>query len=129
MAQTTPEPVAFISHFRIKPGKLEEIRTFFGVMASQLEIDKPRTAAYLAYADDKGERLTIIHLFPDADAMDVHFGGAEERSKGAYELFTPTGWEIYGRPSPAALAQMEREAAEAGVTLTVLPASAGGFLR
>jgi hypothetical protein len=123
------EAVAFISHFRIKPGKLEAIRALFGAMTSQLEVDKPRTAAYLAFADYEGERLTIVHLFPDAEAMDVHFGGAEERSKGAYELFTPTGWEICGAAHPATVAQMEREAVEAGVTLTVLPSSVGGFLR
>jgi quinol monooxygenase YgiN len=123
------DAVAFISHFRMKPGKLEEVRALFGAMASQLSEAKPRTSAYLAFADDAGERLTILHLFPDADAMDAHFGGAEERSQGAYELFTPTGWEIYRNASPAALAQMEREAAEAGVPLTVLPLSVGGFLR
>jgi hypothetical protein len=123
------DAVAFISHFRVKRGKLDEIRAMFGAMAAQLEVDKPRTGAYLAYADEAGERLTILHLFPDADAMDVHFGGAEERSKGAYELFTPAGWEIYGTPSAAALSQMEREAAEAGVSLTVLPSAVGGFLR
>ena len=129
MTQTMLEAVVFISHFRIKPGKLEEIRALFGAMAPQLERAKPRTSAYLAYADEQGEQLTIVHLFPDAEAMDAHFGGAEERSQGAYELFTPTGWEIYGTPSPAVLEQMTREAAEAGVPLTVLPASVGGFLR
>lgn len=61
--------------------------------------------------------------------MDLHFEGAADRSKAAYELFEPDGWEIYGSPSTAALGMIERDAAEAGVALTVQPGSLGGFLR
>ena len=123
------EPIAFISHFRVKPGKLKEVRRLFGSFATQLAVDKPRTTGYLAYVDEAGKRLTILHLFPDAEAMDLHFEGADARSAAAYELFEPSGWEIYGAPSAAALETMQRDAAAAGVSLTVEPTSLGGFLR
>jgi hypothetical protein len=61
--------------------------------------------------------------------MDLHFEGAEERSKLAYEFLEPRGWEIYGRPSEAALEAMRRAAASAEVTLTVQAEYSGGFLR
>ena len=123
------EAIAFISHFRIKPGKLEEVRAAIGAVAAQLAAAKPRTTAFLAYVDEAGQRLSIVHLFADAAAMDLHIEGAADRSQAAYELFEPAGWEIYGTPSAAAREMIERNAADAGVTLTVEPDALGGFLR
>jgi hypothetical protein len=123
------EPIAFISHFRVKEGRLEQVHSMFAAGATQLEGAKPRTAAFLGYLDEQGAHLTIVHLFPDAAAMDLHFEGAADRSGAAYELFEPEGWEIYGSPSAAAVGIIERDAAKAGVTLTVQPGSLGGFLR
>jgi hypothetical protein len=123
------EPITFISHFRVKEGKAEALRSMFAAGAAQLGVAKPRTAAFVGYLDKTGSLLTIVHLFPDAAAMDLHVEGAAERSQAAYELFEPAGWEIYGTPSPAALDMIRREAAEAGVSLTVAPDALGGFSR
>jgi hypothetical protein len=123
------EPIAFISHFRIKKGKIAAVRTMFAAGATQLAVAKPRTAAFLGYLDEEGARLTIVHLFPDAEAMDLHFEGSDERSRAAYELFEPAGWEIYGTPSAAALTTIQTQASEAGVSLTLAPQPVGGFTR
>jgi quinol monooxygenase YgiN len=123
------EPIVFISHFRIKGDQLDAFRTHFQVGAAGLQAEKPRTVAFLAYADQAGTRASIVHVFPDTDAMDLHFEGAEERSQAAYEFLEPDGWEIYGAPSATALAMMQQRAALAGVTLTLQPGGIGGFLR
>jgi quinol monooxygenase YgiN len=123
------EPIVFISHFRVKADKLEAFRAYFREGAVGLQAAKPRTVAFLAYADETGTRASIVHVFPDADAMDLHFEGAAERSRAAYEFMEPDGWEIYGDPSAAALGMMRAGASAAGVTLTVQPGDIGGFLR
>jgi quinol monooxygenase YgiN len=122
-------PVTMISHFRIKEGKLEAAKAAFASVAAQLEPSRPRTAAYVAFTDEAGERLSIIHVFPDADALDRHAEGAGERSKAAYELFEPAGWEFYGRPSAAALDMVQGQAAEWGVPVRIESESIGGFIR
>lgn len=122
-------PVAFISHFRIKEGKLEAAREAFAAVAVELGASRPRTAAYVAFVDEAGERLSILHVFPDADAMDRHAEGAGERSRAAFELFEPAGWEIYGEPSAAALKTIEDMAAEWGVPVNIEPVALGGFIR
>jgi hypothetical protein len=122
-------PVAFISHFRIKEGKLDAAREAFAAVSTQLEASRPRTAAYLAFIDEAGQRLSILHVFPDADALDLHAKGAGERSRAAFELFEPAGWEIYGEPSAAALKTIEDMAAEWGVPVNVDRVSVGGFIR
>jgi quinol monooxygenase YgiN len=122
-------PVALVSHFRIKQGKVDAAREMFAAVSTQLEASRPRTAAYVAFMDEAGERLSILHVFPDAEAMDLHAAGAGERSKAAYEFFEPAGWEIYGRPSAAALGMIESQAAEWDVPLRVEPEALGGFIR
>lgn len=122
-------PVALISHFRIKEGKLDAARAAFAAVATELGASRPRTAAYLAFIDEGGTRLSILHVFPDAEAMDLHAEGAGERSKAAFELFEPAGWEIYGRPSAAALEMIQGPAAKWGVPVKIESEAAGGFLR
>lgn len=54
---------------------------------------------FLAYVSEDGTRVTIVHVFADADSMDLHVEGAEERTRTAYEFVEPRGFEIYGMPS------------------------------
>ncbi len=123
------EPVVFISHFAIKEGTLVDLRRLSEEVIEHLREDKPRTALYLAYLDAVGTQVSFLHAFPDAQSMDLHFEGADERATTAYQYLEPRGWEIYGRPSEAALESMRRAAAGAGVPLTVVPDHLGGFLR
>jgi hypothetical protein len=122
-------PITFISHFRIKPGRSGDIRAMAEMISSQLEAAKPRTAAFLPYVADDDATFSIVHVFPDADAMADHFAGADQRSAAAYELIEPAGWEIYGQPHRAQLDALRAEAEAAGVALTVRQEALPGFLR
>ena len=123
------EPVVFISHFAVKEGKLDDLRRLSAEVETQLRAHKPGTVAYLMYLDEEGTRFTVAHCFPDADAMDHHFEGSDERSAAVFELVEPSGWEIYGRPNDGALEMMRQAATASGVSLTLLPDHLGGFLR
>ena len=123
------EPIVFVSHFTVKPGHLDAIRPMWDAVTAQLEASRPATAAYLGYLDDRGDKLSIVHVFPDADAMAAHVVGAGDRAQAAYEHFTPAGWEVYGSPHPADLAMMREGARAAGVELSIEREALGGFLR
>ncbi len=123
------EPVIFISHFKVKEGKLDPLKRLAGEVGSGILAEKPRTVAYLMYLDDEGTEMTVVHCFPDADSMDLHFEGADERSAAAYEFMEPQGWEIYGTPNDRALETMKQAAARSGSSLSVQSGYLGGFLR
>jgi hypothetical protein len=123
------KPIVFISHFTVKADHAASLRQMWDSVAADLEATRPRTAAYLAFVDETGNRFSIAHVFPDADAMAAHAVGAGERSRAAFEHFTPAGWEIYGRPHEAELEMLRQGAAAAGVDLSVEPEALGGFLR
>jgi len=121
--------ITFISHFRVKPGHLDAFRALWSSVADALETAKPATIAYLAYLTAHGTELTIVHVFPDADALAAHFEGADDRAAAAYEHIEPAGWEIYGSPHRDSLAALEAASAATGAPLMVHPDSLGGFLR
>ncbi|HEX2089002.1 MAG TPA: hypothetical protein VHI54_03575 [Actinomycetota bacterium] len=123
------QPIVFISRFKVKDGKLEQFREFSRKAQPALEAEKPRTVGFLMYLNEGGTDLSIVHVFPDAESMAIHFEGADERSKAAYEFIEPAGWEIYGAPTQAALETMKEAASKAGVSLKVQPEMMGGFLR
>jgi quinol monooxygenase YgiN len=127
--ETMSEPVVFVSHFRVKEGSTDHLRALVARVSAEMAAEKPRTLAYLSYLDEDGSNMTIVHVFPDAASMDRHFEGSEARSKRAYELVEPLGWEIYGHASERTVESMRHEAASAGVALNLEPAYLGGFLR
>ena len=120
-------PVACISHLRVKD--LASYERMAAEDVRRLEAEKPRTAAFLHYLDREGSRLTIVHLFADAEAMDRHFEGAEARAEQAWQVMAPEAWEIYGPASEQAQATIRRQAESAGVPLTTHTEYITGFIR
>jgi quinol monooxygenase YgiN len=122
------EPVAFISRFRIKPGQRDAYQQLAAEVTPRIQADWPRTLVYLQFLGP-GDELTIIHVFGDAEAMDIHAERAKAHAPRAMALFEPLGWEIYGRPGPAVRAALEAATQQAGVALREYPQFTSGFLR
>jgi hypothetical protein len=123
------QPIVFISHFMIKVGRAEALRELHRMNTARLEADKPRTLTFLAFADDAGERISFVHVFADAESMDAHTQGVDERAREALECLEPLGWEIYGRPSDAAIEMMRGFSVRTGAPVRIDPEFVGGFLR
>jgi quinol monooxygenase YgiN len=122
------EPVVFISRNKVKQGKLDGFKKAYRESSERLRREKPGTVVFLAYVSDDGAEATIIHVFPDADAMDRHLEGAAERSKVAQEFIESAGMEIYGTLNDGAL-ETFKKIAESGVPVTFRAHHLGGYLR
>jgi quinol monooxygenase YgiN len=123
------EPIVFISRFRILEAKRAAFESLFAGAIELIHSTKPRTALYAAFVDETGAKLRIVHAFPDAAAMTIHFEGSDERSQSVSELMVPAGFEVYGSAPEAAVDLLRREAAASSVELTLFSESLGGFLR
>jgi len=123
------EAIVFISTHKIKDGKLDGFKQLSREVAPFIEADKPHTVFFELYLNEEGTEVTIVHVFPDADAMDLHFQGADERSEKSLEFIQPKRFEIYGTPSDQVLAAMMRQKAAPGVELVIKPRPMGGFIR
>ena len=115
------EPIVFISHHRVKLGKAEALKALTAEIWSALETEKPRTLMNLAYTNVEGTEVTFMHAFHDIEAMQLHWQGADDRSRQAYEYIEPIGFEIYGSTGQQIIEGMQAEAASAGATLTLWP--------
>jgi quinol monooxygenase YgiN len=121
-------PIVFISHQRVKPGRFDEFAAFFADGSKAIEAEKPGTVVFLGFTDaDRGE-TRIVHVFPDADAMDRHMQGADERSAQAYQFLEPLEIDVYGSPSPGVVAGIEALAGH-GVRVRLMPELVGGYHR
>lgn len=122
------EPIVFISHQRIKDGKLDGYKQNYREVAEFTEKNKPGTVAHLCYVSEDGAEATVVHVFPDAQAMETHMKGVGEIANKAYEFMQIVRFEIYGKPSDAVLQAMMKIAGS-GVTLSIKPQPVGGYLR
>jgi hypothetical protein len=127
--RTMSEPIVFISHHRIKPGKAAELTSLIREMWATMEVEKPRTLMNLAYLDEDRTEVTFMHAFADIEAMQLHWQGADDRTQQAYEYVEPIGFEIYGSAGDQIVEGMRGEAAAGGATLTLVPEFVTGFLR
>jgi quinol monooxygenase YgiN len=124
-----PGPIVFISHNDVKGGKLEGFRDAFAAVAEAMDAEKPGTVVFLAFAADDGSEVSVVHVFPDADAMGQHLQGVRERMGKAVEFIQTKGYEIYGAPSGPVLEAMRGFADAEGVPLHVRSDHIGGYLR
>jgi quinol monooxygenase YgiN len=121
-------PIVFISHQRVKSGRFDEFVAFFAEGSKAIEADKPGTVVFLAFADAERGETRIVHVFPDAAAMDRHMQGADERSARAYEFLEPMEIDVYGAPSAGVVTEIQALVGH-GVKVTLMPEPIGGYLR
>jgi quinol monooxygenase YgiN len=122
------EPIIFISNQRVKEGKLEGYKQYYRQVAEQAQANKPGTIAHIAYHNEEGTELSIIHIFPDAESMELHMKGVDELAKKAYEYVEILSFEIYGKPADAILERM-LQIAGSGIALNIKPQLIGGYIR
>jgi len=122
------EPIVFISRNRIKEGMEEAFRKHYQESIQPIFDSKPGTIAQLAYEDNEATDFMVIRIFPNADALDQQIQGADDRSKKTYEFIEPTAIGIFGAPNPATVEKMKKIAGS-GITVSISPNYAGGFIR
>jgi hypothetical protein len=122
------EPIIFISNQRVKEGKLEGYKHYYRQVAEQAKADKPGTIAHIAYHNEEGTELSIIHIFPDAEAMELHMKGVDELAKKAFEYVEILSFEIYGKPTERVLEGM-MQIVGSSIALNIRPQLIGGYIR
>jgi len=122
------DPIVFISRNRVKEGLFDHFRKHYRDSIPPIEAGKPGTLMQLAYVNEDTTEVTIVRIFPNAEAMDLQLQGADERSKAAYQFIKPTSIEIYGAPNNYAI-EMMKKVAGSGIDVSVKPKFIGGFIR
>ena len=122
------DPIVFISRNRVNEGMFDDFRKHYRDSIPPIEAEKPGTLVQLAYVNEDATEVTIVRIFPSAEAMDLQLQGADERSKAAYKFIEPASVEIYGTPNNYAM-EMMKKIAGSGIDVSVNPQFIGGFIR
>lgn len=121
------EPIIFIAHQKIKQGKTEEYKKYYQEVADWMEVNKPRTAAHLAYVSEDGVDASVVHIFPDVEAMEEHMQNLGDLGMKAFTLMEIVGFDVYGTPSKMVLDSMLKMIP--GARVMINPQPAGGYIR
>jgi quinol monooxygenase YgiN len=122
-----PEPIIFIAHQKIKQGKTEEYKEYYKEVADWTEANKPQTSAHIAYVSEDGTEASVVHIFPDVEAMEKHMQNLGELGMKAFMLMEIVGFDVYGTPSKMVLDSMLKMIP--GAKVTMRPQPAGGYIR
>lgn len=97
-------------------------------LASQLEQEYPGTAGFLTYLDESTGEVTLIHIFPDAQAMAAHMEGVSGRIAQAEGLLEFGSHEVYGQPGEP-IVQAMRNSLDSPDHFRLTPNLVNGYLR
>lgn len=123
-------PLIFISHSKVKPGKLAEYQEHVSEAADLVESNEPRMIAFNSYASEDGTDVSTVQVHPDAESLDVHMKIFTENLQAkAFDALDSSEVNVYGEPSESARQQLEQMAAMTGIRVRILPAHQAGFLR
>jgi hypothetical protein len=121
------EPIIFISNQRVKEGKLEGYKHYYRQVVKQTRQHKPDTLAHIAYHTVAGTELSIIHIFSDAESMELHMKGVDELANKAFEYVEILRFEIYDQPIEAVLESM-MQIVGSGIAVNIRPQIIGGHI-
>ncbi|NPV07656.1 MAG: hypothetical protein HPY83_06795 [Anaerolineae bacterium] len=122
------DPIVFVAVHKVKPGKVDGLRAMSPELTEAFRAGKPQTLAYLTYLSADGNEVGYVQVYADADAMERHMEGLEDRLRRLAEFMDFHRYEIFGRPSDETLHRL-RQAAGPGVTLTEMPEYISGYIR
>jgi quinol monooxygenase YgiN len=92
-------PFIFVGTHKIKPGKREEFKKYFGEFSSNVvEPEEPRLHSFYGYAAPDSDYVTVVQVHPDAASMATHMKVGMEHFANAYsEYLEPESTvQIYG---------------------------------
>jgi hypothetical protein len=123
------EPFIVISTWRIKEGKLEDLKRFQREFAEIIQANEPQLIAFNAFYNEEGTEMTSIQVHPNPTSMDFHLKVLKETLGDAMsavaEFIEPMSLEYYGKPPESALSI----GSQSGRNFSVKPLHMGGFTR
>ncbi|MDX1469841.1 MAG: hypothetical protein R3258_10925, partial [Acidimicrobiia bacterium] len=67
-----PTPLIFVSSYKVKEGKVEELEAYFERMSQIVEAREPQLIAFNAFLSEDGTEMTSVQVHPDTASMETH---------------------------------------------------------
>jgi hypothetical protein len=104
---TAPTPLIVVSTFKVKEGRLEDVKRYYLRTLEFFEANEPRLIAFHGFLNEDGTEMTSIQVHPDTASMEFHIQILMENWDKYFseygQLLENTGIEYYGTPPKTAL--------------------------
>ncbi|HSM55588.1 MAG TPA: antibiotic biosynthesis monooxygenase [Candidatus Sulfomarinibacteraceae bacterium] len=126
------EPLIVISTFRVKEGKLEDLRRYYKKVIEIVESNEPQLIAFHGFINEDGTEMTSIQVHPDTASMDFHMQVLRENWDESFseygQVVDNISTEYYGAPPKSAL-DLDDIDVQSEQGLTLKPLHIAGFTR
>ncbi|MFE5300986.1 hypothetical protein [Streptomyces sp. NPDC056632] len=123
------DPLYYVDHSDLREGRLAEVRSAMRDLAAFVEANEPRLLAYRFFVDEPGATMTLLAVHPDSASLEFHLELGGPRFRAFAELIRMRSIDLYGRPSPAAVARLRQKAEMLGGGTVSVHSPEAGFGR
>jgi hypothetical protein len=102
--------IVCIDWSEVHDGKLDQLRVAMKGLVEFVEANESRPLAYHVYFSADGKKMTVLQMHPDAASMEYHMRVAAAEFAKVKDLLSLSAIDIYGSPSDALLAQLQKKA-------------------
>jgi quinol monooxygenase YgiN len=123
------DAIVYVDTSDVREGALDAVREAIVELAEFIEANEPQLLAYDVYLNEEGTRMTVIHLNPDSASLEYHLDVGGPAFRKFAGLITLRSIDVYGRPSEAALEQLNEKARMLGGGTVTVHEWRAGFVR
>jgi len=109
------EPIVYIDHSEIVEGKLKDLQEAVNGLVELFRAREPRLIAYHVYFSEDGKRMSILHVHPDSESLELHLTTFAPRAPEFKELVRLLSIDIYGAVSDQVLLLINQKAVMLGI--------------
>jgi hypothetical protein len=123
------EPLILVSTFRVKEGKLDDLKRYYKKIMEIVESKEPQLIAFHGFLNEDGTEMTSIQVHPDTASMDLHMQVMRDNWDESWseysQILEVISADYYGTPPESAL-KMDLDA---DWNTKVKPIPVAGFIR
>jgi len=108
------ELIIYVDHSEIIDGKLKELEIAVGDLVELFRSMEPRLITYSVYFNEEKNRMTILHVHPDINSLELHLKTFAPRSSEFKDLIRLISIDIYGPVTRSVLYQLKQKSAGLG---------------
>lgn len=101
------EPLIVISTFRVKEGKLEDLKQYYRKILEIVEANESQLIAFHGFLNEDGTEMTSIQVHPDTASLDFHMQVLRDNWDETFseygQILEVISVEYYGTPPESAL--------------------------
>jgi quinol monooxygenase YgiN len=121
--------IVYVDRSAVRPGKADALIAALAELAALVDAREDQIVAYQVHLDPSRQTVNVIHIHADAESLDRHLAVAGPEFPKFADLVELQAIDVYGTPSDAAIAGLQRKAEMLGGARVLIHPTAAGFAR